>query len=72
MLEEVNEPDPFEKFLMIDPPSGWHFGFPKKLPNNWKEKDFDLSKWLVEEGYPKEDLELALTYSRYFEGSYYG
>jgi hypothetical protein len=54
--------------LMIDPtPRGWAYGFPKALPDEavlcgGKEYDlyvnpkFDLSKWIVEEGYPEESL----------------
>ena len=35
---------------MIDPPSGWQYGFPKVLP----EGITDVKKWLIEQGYPKE------------------
>jgi len=54
--------------LMVDPtPAGWAYGFPKALPEEavlcgGKEYDlyvdpkFDLSKWIVEEGYPEESL----------------
>jgi hypothetical protein len=54
--------------LMVDPtPAGWAYGFPKALPDEavlkgGKEYDlyvdpkFDLSKWIVEEGYPEESL----------------
>ena len=54
--------------LMIDPtPAGWAYGFPKALPEEavmcgGKEYDlyvnpnFDLLKWIVEEGYPEESL----------------
>jgi len=34
---------------MIDPPSGWKYGFPKPIPNDVK----DIYKWLVDNGYPK-------------------
>jgi hypothetical protein len=39
---------------MIDPPSGWRFGFPKELPDNVK----DVMKWLVENGYPQSEIDL--------------
>lgn len=54
--------------LMVDPtPAGWAYGFPKALPDEavlcgGKEYDlyvnpkFDLSKWIVEEGYPEKSL----------------
>jgi len=36
---------------MIDPPSGWRYGFPKQFPD--EVKDEDLEKWVVENGYPQ-------------------
>lgn len=48
---------------IIDPPSGWQYGFPKPLPDDVS----DLGAWLLEQGYPERDLELALKYSRYWE-----
>tara|TARA_B110001454_G_C12569091_1_gene371089 strand:- start:258 stop:446 length:189 start_codon:yes stop_codon:yes gene_type:complete len=38
---------------MIDPPSGWKYGFPKVLPNDVT----DTLKWLVENGYPQEEID---------------
>lgn len=55
------------KVLIIDPPSGWRYGFPKILPQELVGNTEALSKWLVSNGYPKEDIELALQYSRYWE-----
>jgi hypothetical protein len=52
--------------LMIDPtPSGWAYGFPKALPDEalvhgdkaydmFIDPSFDLTKWVVEQGYPEE------------------
>jgi hypothetical protein len=34
---------------IIDPPSGWQYGFPKPIPNDVK----DVKKWLVDNGYPQ-------------------
>mgnify|MGYP005829749517 CR=1 FL=1 len=39
--------------LMIDPPSGWMYGFPKSIP---KDVTNHL-KWLVENGYPQEEID---------------
>jgi len=36
--------------LMIDPPSGWQYGFPKPIPEDRKQ---DVYAWLVEQGYPQ-------------------
>lgn len=36
--------------LLVDPPSGWRFGFPKV----WNRKTHpDMKAWLVESGYPQ-------------------
>lgn len=40
---------------MIDPPSGWKYGFPKELPQDIKSTD--ENKWLVENGYPQEEID---------------
>lgn len=40
---------------MIDPPSGWRYGFPKALPNGIT----DIRKWLIEQGYPEHDVDFA-------------
>jgi len=52
--------------LFIDPtPAGWAYGFPKALPAEAIEgtgtklsvkTDFDLTKWVVEQGYPEESF----------------
>jgi hypothetical protein len=49
---------------IIDPPSGWMYGFPKEIPSNIK----DIKKWIVDEGYPEKDLEM-LKYCRYWNKS---
>ena len=42
---------------LIDPPEGWKYGFPKPAPDNVDpvefEKDENINKWLVENGYPQ-------------------
>jgi hypothetical protein len=35
---------------IIDPPSGWQYGFPKPIPEDRKK---DSLVWLVEQGYPQ-------------------
>ena len=38
---------------LIDPPEGWKYGFPKKLPLGFNVDDADsLKEWLVDNGYP--------------------
>lgn len=45
---------------MVDPPSGWKYGFPKEI-----KEDQDYETLLLESGYPKDQIESALKYSRY-------
>ena len=39
---------------MIDPPSGWKYGFPKPIP---EDRINDQLAWLVEEGYPQKEID---------------
>ena len=58
--------------LMIDPtPAGWAYGFPKALPKEGVEgkgcdlfvkPGFDLTKWVVEQGYPEENFQYYRLY----------
>lgn len=38
---------------MIDPPSGWKYGFPKELPKG----TVNTLAWLVENGYPQKEID---------------
>lgn len=53
--------------LIIDPPSGWLYGFPKPVPKEVLYNERHFKNWLREQGYPEEDLALAVKYSRYWE-----
>lgn len=57
------------KVLMCDPPSGWKYGFPKPLPDNFIHEGELLVKWLVEEGYPQSEIDALgdQFYCRYWE-----
>ena len=48
----------------IDPPSGWKYGFPKELPDGVE----DINQWLIENGYPKQEIE---EYGEYFSCIYW-
>ena len=52
--------------LMIDPPSGWKYGFPMPLPDPRPENTI---AWLIEQGYPQKEIESYgdYFYSRYWE-----
>jgi hypothetical protein len=41
------------KKYYIDPPSGWLYGFPKKIP---KSRLNDVTNWLIEKGYPESNI----------------
>jgi len=45
---------------VVDPPGGWRYNFPAPLQD-------DYEKQLRDHGYPEEEIELALRYSRYWE-----
>lgn len=49
--------------LMIDPPEGWRYGFPKVIPPEHQHRTLE---WLVEQGYPKELLERTMMRIRYW------
>jgi hypothetical protein len=49
---------------MIDPPSGWKYGFPKELPDDIK----DFKQWLIDNGYPESEVDFAMKYCRMWEG----
>jgi hypothetical protein len=44
---------------MIDPPSGWRYGFPKEIPVDVT----DTRSWLVANGYPQSEID---SYGDYF------
>ena len=39
--------------LMVDPPSGWKYGFPKAKPDDVTH----LIAWLLSEGYPQSEID---------------
>lgn len=49
------------KKMMIDPPSGWKYGFPKVFPYDVKPED--TLDWLVKNGYPQKEID---SYGKHF------
>lgn len=47
------------KRTMIDPPSGWMYGFPKVIP---PEHHHRITEWVVENGYPQKMTESYFYY----------
>jgi len=55
------------KKLIVDPPSGWKYGFPKECTwDTWRDVE-KFKAWLLENGYPEADIKLACSYSRAWE-----
>lgn len=51
--------------LLIDPPSGWLYGFPKPYDN---PNEVPMFEWLIDNGLPHELAELADKYGcRFWE-----
>lgn len=44
--------------LIVDPPSGWMYGFPAPLKEDYEQQ-------LRDAGYPEKDIPFALKHSRY-------
>jgi hypothetical protein len=49
IAKELDKP----KRKMIDPPSGWRYGFPKKIP----EHVDNTRQWLLDNGYPQHEID---------------
>ncbi len=50
--------------LMIDPPSGWKYGFPKPVHEDYYllGDDFNMNQWLVSVGYPQTERDACGDY----------
>ena len=47
-----------ESKLVVDPPEGWRYGFPKAVPDGQMKMSWEEKKdWYVEQGYPLEKIE---------------
>lgn len=57
-----------KKVTMVDPPSGWRYGFPKSLPADYPE-NASIKPWLIENGYPEWEIDKMGDhfYCRYWE-----
>ena len=58
-----SQPDLDPDRLMIDPPSGWRYGFPKRIP---REHQHRATEWMIEQGYPRHLTEGSHFYVRYW------
>jgi len=55
--------------IIVDPPQGWRYGFPKPCPDFSKANDNKaFEDWLVSEGYPQKLIDEGMSkYCRYWE-----
>lgn len=44
------------KNIMIVPPEGWRYGFPKLFDGNPNSSLAEIKRWLLENGYPREEI----------------
>ena len=59
-----------KKVMMIDPPSGWKYGFPKEVPESFGPEGIEnVRTWLVANGYPQKEIDACGDYffCRYWE-----
>tara|TARA_R100000951_G_scaffold114060_1_gene117471 strand:+ start:1128 stop:1967 length:840 start_codon:yes stop_codon:yes gene_type:complete len=61
-IDEVMVEHIEETLKMVDPPSGWKYGFPKLYPLGHVT---DVIKWMVEQGYPQAEVDLYGDQFRY-------
>lgn len=45
---------------IVDPPSGWQYGFPAPLEDDYRAQ-------LLRMGYPEKDIQFAIEHSRFWE-----
>lgn len=43
--------------LMVDPPAGWRYGFPKAYPKEKVGSNEELNEWLLANGYPQKEID---------------
>ena len=48
------EPTKAQRFI-IDPPSGWKYGFPREIPESELNR---INEWLVENHYPQREIDV--------------
>lgn len=60
------------KMLMVDPPSGWKYGFPRPMPAELRQDGVSVIPWLLENGYPQAEVDAcgAHFYVRYWEADH--
>ena len=56
---------------IVDPPSGWQYGFPKQVPDEiYNDPDRSVFRqWLIDNGYPVWDVDFAMKNMRRWKAS---
>jgi len=57
------------RVTMIDPPSGWRYGFPMPYVDENGNKPSDMKQWLLDAGYPQSEIDSlgGKLYARFWE-----
>ena len=63
-LEWVDQETCSPTVMMIDPPSGWRYGFPREYDAG---RDGGMREFLLANGYPERDVDFALEHMRAWE-----
>lgn len=64
-MSDKKESKKKEKLVCCDPPSGWKYGFPKKVQLSIVNDTEKFKRFLLESGYPEKDIEFALKNMRW-------
>lgn len=49
------------KRIMVDPPSGWRYGWPKECPRELVDaSDEEFKEWVLDKGYPNHLVEQGM------------
>ena len=51
-----------KQIMMVDPPGGWQYGYPKEYPGN----ETRYRQQLRESKYPEDQIDFAAQHSRYW------
>lgn len=51
---------PKYKTLWVDPPSGWMWGFPKFVDDEYNEMGEDKTEWYLKHGYPQSEIDAGM------------
>ena len=52
---------------MVDCNNGYMHGFPRELPAYVKENEENIRLWVVDQGYPKDELRVVRTWENGFD-----